>query len=173
VRHAAEYGGDPKRIFVMGHSAGAYNAAMLALDGTWLQQQGLSPAALRGWIGLAGPYDFMPIKNVDVRPVFFFPDTPPSSQPINHVSKASPPALLIAAQKDTLVDPARNTGGLARRLRESGVPVSEMYFDNVSHASLIATLSGPLRMLAPTLDAIETFVRNNADRTIGAKPASQ
>src|SRR4051812_36633720 len=61
AREAARYGGDPKRLYVMGHSAGAYNAAMIALDKRWLAQQGMTPSALSGWIGLAGPYDFIPI----------------------------------------------------------------------------------------------------------------
>jgi acetyl esterase/lipase len=164
LREVAQYGGDPKRVFVMGHSAGAYNAAMVALDGKWLGEKGLSTAALRGLIGLAGPYDFIPIENMTARPIFFYPDTPPASQPINHVTAGAPPALLIAAEKDTLVNPVRNTGGLARRLRENGVPVSEIYFDKVSHASLVGTLSVPLRMLAPTLDKIETFVKSDGGR---------
>jgi acetyl esterase/lipase len=158
ARQIASYGGDPKRLFVMGHSAGAYNAAMIALDDRWLAAHGLTPAMLRGWIGLAGPYDFIPIENPEVRPVFFFPDTPPDSQPIVHVTAAAPPALLIAARDDDVVNPARNTGGLARNLRSHGVPVTELYFDRVGHASLIGTLSPPLRLLAPTLDEIERFV---------------
>jgi acetyl esterase/lipase len=165
VREVARYGGDPKRVFVMGHSAGAYNAAMLALDGKWLAQQGLPANLIRGWIGLAGPYDFIPVTNLIARPVFFFPDTPPSSQPINHVTAAAPPALLIAAQNDALVNPVRNTGGMARRLRENGVPVSEIYYDKVSHASLVVTLAGPLRLLAPTLDTIAAFVKGDGART--------
>lgn len=104
----------------MGHSAGAYNVAMLVADPQWLQGVGMSPASVRGWIGLAGPYDFLPIVDQAVRPVFFYPDSPPESQPINHVSQASPPALLMAVRTDTLVNPVRNTGGLAYALRKAG-----------------------------------------------------
>lgn len=120
-KHAKTYGGDPDRLYVMGHSAGAYNAAMLALDPRWLAREGLSPSILSGWIGLAGPYDFLPIENADVKPVFFFPDSPPDSQPINHVSSSAPPALLMASNTDSLVNPKRNTGGLARADRKSVV----------------------------------------------------
>src|SRR6476660_1454179 len=108
AKEAARYGGDPKRLFVMGHSAGAYNAAMVALDERFLRQAGTTPAILRGWIGLAGPYDFLPIQNPDVKPVFFHPNTPPESQPINHVTPTAPPALLIASVEDDLVNPTRN-----------------------------------------------------------------
>ncbi|WP_415758081.1 alpha/beta hydrolase [Pseudomonas sp. LT1P18] len=157
--HIRQYSGSPQRLYLMGHSSGAYNVAMLALDPGLLGAVGLSPHNLSGWIGLAGPYDFLPIKNPQVRPVFFWPDSPPRSQPINHVSRGAPPALLIAASDDELVNPARNTGGLARKLREAGVPVQDLYFSRTSHATLVATLSRPMRGLAPVLDVVTAFVK--------------
>jgi len=163
-REIGNYGGDPKRVFVMGHSAGAYNAAMLALDARWLGKQGVEPESLRGWIGLAGPYDFLPVQNKTTRPVFNYPDTPPDSQPVQHVSAGAPPALLIAAYEDKTVNPVRNTGALATRLREKHVPVRELYYDGVNHATLVASLSRSLHTLAPTLDAVEAFVRSDGGR---------
>jgi acetyl esterase/lipase len=157
-QHSAEYGGDPRKLYVMGHSSGAYNAAMLALDPQWLAGVGLSPSVFKGWIGLAGPYDFLPIENRDVRPVFFYPDSPPDSQPINHVSQSAPPSLLIASVDDNLVNPKRNTGGLANKLRAAGVPVEEFYFTRTSHATLVASMSRPLRWLAPVLDRVTAFI---------------
>lgn len=161
IRHIGSYGGNVDNLFVMGHSAGAYNAAMVALDGRWLGKQGLAPSALAGWIGLAGPYDFLPIENKDAKPVFHFPDTPPASQPINHLDGSKLPVLLIAANSDNLVNPKRNTGGLATRLRGHGVAVTETYYDGVSHTTLVASIAAPLRGLAPTLDAIDQFIRSN------------
>ncbi|MDY7530676.1 alpha/beta hydrolase [Pseudomonas sp. Bout1] len=158
-QHSAEYGGDPRTLYVMGHSSGAYNAAMLALDPQWLAGVGLSPSIFKGWIGLAGPYDFLPIENRDVRPVFFYPDSPPDSQPINHVSQSAPPSLLIASVDDNLVNPKRNTGGLANKLRAAGVPVEEFYFTKTSHATLVASMSRPLRWLAPVLDRVTAFIK--------------
>jgi acetyl esterase/lipase len=157
--HIRQFSGNPRRLYLMGHSSGAYNAAMLALDPGLLGAVGLSPHNISGWIGLAGPYDFLPIKNPDVRPVFFWPDSPPQSQPINHVSRGAPPALLMAATDDDLVNPTRNTGGLARKLREAGVPVQDLYFSRPGHATLVATLSRPMRGLAPVLDQVAAFVR--------------
>lgn len=164
AREVQRYGGDPKRLFLMGHSAGAYNAAMVALDPRWLATQGMTPAALRGWIGLAGPYDFIPVKNPAVRPVFFYPATPPDSQPINHVSAATPPALLIAPMLDDTVDPVRNTGGLAKQLRAVGVNVTELYYERTTHRSLIVAMARPLRALAPVLDAVATFIASDGNR---------
>ena len=165
ARHIKDYGGDYKHLFVMGHSAGAYNAAMVALDPSYLKAFGMQPADLRGWIGLAGPYNFLPIEDKDVRPVFFYPDSPPSSQPINHVSAGAPPALLIEATKDKVVNPAQNTGQLAAKLRAAGVPVQEQYYDGVGHATLVGAMARPLRSLAPVLDRVVAFVKTDAGRT--------
>jgi len=164
VREAKNIGGDPKHVFVMGHSAGGYNAAMVALDKRWLSKVSLSPNVLRGWIGLAGPYDFLPIENPDVKPVFFHPNSPPDSQPINHVTAGAPPALLMASSKDELVDSQRNTGGLAKKLRAAGVPVRELYFNNTGHASIVVSMAWPFRQLAPVLDEVERFVKTDGGR---------
>lgn len=157
-QHIHQYRGDPKRLYVMGHSAGGYNAAMIALDPQWLAAVNMQPSMLSGWIGLAGPYDFLPIENPEVKPIFFFPDSPPDSQPINHIGPNSPPALLMAAQDDSLVNPQRNTAGMARRLREQGVSVRELYFSKPGHGTLVAAFARPMRWLAPVLDEVVTFI---------------
>jgi acetyl esterase/lipase len=164
VREINNYGGDASRLFVMGHSAGAYNAAMVAFDASLLAKAGVKPGAVRGFIGLAGPYNFLPIENRNTRPVFNYPNTPASSQPINHVTAASPPALLIAANKDDTVNPSRNTGAMAQKMRDSGVPVREIYFDGVNHVTLVGSLAAPLKGLAPTLDAVQAFVNSDGGR---------
>jgi acetyl esterase/lipase len=164
VREINNYGGDASRLFVMGHSAGAYNAAMVAFDASLLAKAGVKPGAVRGFIGLAGPYNFLPIENRNTRPVFNYPNTPASSQPINHVTAASPPALLIAANKDDTVNPSRNTGAMAQKLRDTGVPVREVYFDGVNHVTLVGSLAAPLKGLAPTLDAVQAFVNSDGGR---------
>jgi acetyl esterase/lipase len=156
--HLAELGADPRQVFVMGHSAGAYNAAMLALDARWLAGAGLAPARLAGWIGLAGPYDFLPIVNPDARVAFDWPATPADSQPLVHASAASPPALLLAARPDTLVNPVRNSEAMARKLQAAGVPAVLEVYEGVSHVTLVAALARPLRGLAPVLDRIQGFV---------------
>ena len=49
------FGGDPEKIFLMGHSAGAHIAAMLSIDSTWLDKVGLVPGRdLAGLIGILG-----------------------------------------------------------------------------------------------------------------------
>ena len=159
LARAASLGADPRRVFVMGHSAGAYNAAMMALDARWLRAAGHEPAELAGWIGLAGPYDFLPITNPDARPVFHHPAVPPGTQPIGHVAGAAPlPAFLGAASSDDLVNPQRNSIGLASALRAQGLPVSLQLYTRVDHITLIGAFAWPLRWLAPVLADVAAFV---------------
>ena len=160
--HARDYGVEPSRILVMGHSAGAYNAAMLALDARWLQAVGLAPANLAGWIGLAGPYDFLPIGDRQTQVAFNWPATPADSQPLSHASSASPPALLLAPLRDTVVDAVRSTVAMAQRLKSSGVRVESEQFESVSHVTLIAAMASVLRSRAPVLERVTSFVKSAA-----------
>lgn len=158
LREARRFGGDPARVHVAGHSAGAYNAAMVALDERWLRSQQTSPAALAGWVGLEGPYDFLPIVNPDAKPVFFHPDYPPNTQPIEHAGPQAPRTFLATAREDEIVNPQRNTIQLAQRLRDAGVPVELKIYGRVDHSTMIGAFAWPLRWLAPVLDDVVDFV---------------
>jgi acetyl esterase/lipase len=162
MRNLQRLGGDPARLILLGHSAGAYNAAMLALDRRWLDAPRahgplgrLRPAA---WIGLAGPYDFLPVGNPDVKPVFFHPAYPPGTQPIDYARAGSPPCLLAAADDDDLVDPGRNTRQLAAKLRAAGIDVEEHHYDGVGHMTLLGAFAGPLRWQAPVYEDVVRFI---------------
>ena len=158
LERAAALGGDPKRVYLMGHSAGAYNAAMLALDPRWLKGTGHTPGELAGWIGLAGPYDFLPMSNRFAQPVFFHPNSPAGTQPLDYAAKDSPRAFLGAARIDKLVDPQRNSVGLAGRLQAVGAPVEIKLYERVNHVTLAAALAWPLHWLAPVLDDVMAFI---------------
>lgn len=169
VDHASDWGASPQRIYVMGHSAGAYNAAMLALDAQWLAEVQLTPQRLAGWIGIAGPYDFLPIGDSKTQLAFEWPNTPAHSQPLFHAARASqqtPPALLLAPLKDTVVDPIRSTVGLAKALRMQGVSVEMSQLDNVSHVTIVASIASILRDKSPVLERIVQF-------TIGPKRSNE
>ncbi len=160
LENAMQYKGNPKKVFVMGHSAGAYNAAMLAFDGRWLQAVKHSPTELAGFIGIAGPYNFLPMTNPDTQPVFFHPNYPSGSQPIDYVSKTSPRSFLGAAAVDPLVVPQRNTVLLAERLTAVGnAPVLKLY-DRVNHMTIIASFAAPLRWMAPVFDDVIGFIQS-------------
>jgi acetyl esterase/lipase len=157
--HAGQYGANPSRLFVMGHSAGAYNAAMVALDARWLAPEGMRPSQLAGWIGLAGPYDFLPIEDPQTQVAFEWPRTPADSQPLSHVSPRSPPALLLAPVHDKVVSPERSTLAMAERLRKNGVRVESELFSSVSHVTLVAAMAPVLRGRAPVLERVTAFVK--------------
>ncbi len=158
LEHAAGLGGDPKRVFVMGHSAGGYNAAMLALDPRWLATTGHEPAQLAGWIGLAGPYDFFPTDNPQAQPVFFHPHYPARAQPIEFSAARAVPTFLGAPRQDTLVNPIRSTQALADRLKAAGTPTALHLYDGASHQTLIGAFAPPLHWVAPVLDDVLAFV---------------
>ena len=155
---AAGLGGDAKRVFVMGHSAGGYNAAMLALDARWLKAVGRAPSELAGWIGLAGPYDFFPTDNPAAQPVFFHPNYPALAQPIQFTPSNAPRSFLAAPVNDRLVSPQRSTLQLANKLQSAGVPVTLKLYERASHTSLIGAFAWPLRWIAPVLDDVLAFI---------------
>ena len=103
--HARAYGGDPDRLILAGHSAGAYNAAMLAMDPRWL---GADRAAVKGLIGLAGPYDFLPFAGKIVAEAFgaVQDHDRDATQPVCHVAPGAPPAFLASGDQDNIVLPA-------------------------------------------------------------------
>ncbi len=158
LENAARLGGDPHRVFVMGHSAGGYNAAMVALDGRWLQPAGHQPRELAGWIGLAGPYDFLPTDNPDAQAVFFHPHYPPHAQPIEFAHAQAPRTFVGAATKDQLVSPERSTRQLAAKLQAAGVPVTLKLYPRASHTTLIGAFAWPLHWVAPVLDDVVAFI---------------
>ena len=155
--HAAGFGGDPSKVFLMGHSAGAYNAAMLALNPAYLRAVGVGPGHVRGWIGLAGPYDFLPIQDKVSRLVFGYPDTPITTQPIHFATPAAPPALLVTGDADTIVSPG-NAKRLSARLRQLNVPVREIIYPGVGHRKLVGAMAAHLRGLVPVREDVATFI---------------
>ena len=159
LTQAPTWGADPKRVLVMGHSAGGYNAAMVALDGRWLAALGHSPTELAGWIGLAGPYEFLPIKTPEVQVAFNHPNVSADSQPIQHAAGTQLPALLLVAAHDTLVNPQRNTRALAAAMQAAGQTVTVREYERLNHLTLVGAIAAPLRRLAPVLDDVVAFVQ--------------
>lgn len=158
AKNAEQWGADPNRIVLVSHSAGAYNAAMLLTDPGYLADVGIPVEQIVGFVGLAGPYDFYPILNERVMPVFNHPNYPSRSQPIRLVHDNLPPSFIGSASEDDLVEPQRNATQFARLLEEQGVPVTLKLYDRVGHMTLIGSFAGPLQWLAPVLDDVETFL---------------
>jgi acetyl esterase/lipase len=154
--NAARFGGDPGRLFIMGHSAGAYIAAMLVLDSRWLQEAGLVPNRdVAGLIGISGPYDFLPLHGT-LATIFGGSDVP-DTQPISHVAPGAPPALLVTGKRDRIVEPS-NTTRLAAKLTANGDKVEIKTYPWVGHITIIGSFAWPLRFLSPVLDDVDRFI---------------
>jgi acetyl esterase/lipase len=165
--NAARLGGDPDKLFLSGHSAGAYNAISLATDRRWLAETKLDPSKdIAGVIGIAGPYDFLPLKAENLKTIFGPEETRPATQPINYVDGNEPPMLLLRPANDNVVDPG-NSARLANRLEKSGGKAKLVTYDRVGHLSIIATFSPLLSFLAPARDELARFVREiSAKKTV-------
>jgi len=164
--HAHEWGADPARLFVMGHSAGAHVAVLLALDQEYLRQAGGDDRWLRGVVGLSGPYDFLPFTDAYLNDVFAPPAEFGRSQPINYVRANAPPMLLMHGLADHRVSP-NNTRSLTARLEAAGDEVSTHYFEGSGHGDLVAAFS-PLRSQLPVLPLILEFVAAKSDPVPGS-----
>lgn len=174
--HAAEYGGDPRRIFLMGHSAGAYNAIMLAVDRRWLNAVGMDPHRdIRGAVGLAGPYDFLPLTDKKLKLIFGPKHGRPDSQPINHVDDKDPPLMLAAGLDDQVVDPG-NVGRLAARVRAVGGEVETKLYPSITHPLILGAFAGLLHFIAPSLKDSVAFMRAHdlasPEAPLGQAPAA-
>ncbi len=162
VENAVNYGADTDQLFLMGHSAGAHIAALLATDKRFLAQRGIDAGQLRGLIGLSGPYDFLPIESGYLLDVF--PENNrETSQPITFVTNNTPPTLLIHGTGDDVVKPA-NSESLAGRLSEHGVDVTLKLYDGVGHMKVVAALAPPLDFTAATLKDSLTFIKDRSER---------
>jgi acetyl esterase/lipase len=156
--HAAEFGGAPSRMVLMGHSAGAHIAAMLTYDRQWLAAVNLDPDSdIRGLVGLAGPYDFLPLHSDTLKIIFGPDDRIEETQPINFVEAGAPPAFLATGRDDDIVDPG-NTTRLARQIGETGGAARVRVYNGVGHRLLIGALAAPLRRLAPVLRDTVDFI---------------
>ncbi|MFZ4121607.1 MAG: alpha/beta hydrolase [Caulobacterales bacterium] len=147
------YGGDPQKIVVMGHSAGAYNAIMLALDPRFGVQQSLA-----GAIGMAGPYDFLPFDVEASINAFGSYQPPEATQPVALVSAQAPPCLLLTGTDDDVVAP-RNSEELARRLTAAGGVAAVKAYPGMNHYAIVLALSVPFRGRGPVLADVAGFVR--------------
>jgi acetyl esterase/lipase len=165
VRKLGETGGagvaaGPHPLFLMGHSAGAQIAALLAYDKRDLARTGGGPIA--GFIGLSGPYDFLPLKEERYKRIFP-PALREASQPVNFAARGDPPTFLAHGGKDTTVEP-ENMRSLARKLRGGGVPVSENLYPDLDHIGTVSSFAtalplGDRRLRADVLQFLKEHAR--------------
>ncbi len=158
--HIAEYGGDPDNVFIIGHSAGAHITLMLDLNTEYLARVNLKPDAFKGYIGLAGPYDFLPLKSQRLKTIFGPEELRWKSQPINYVTGKNQPTLLLVGLKDDIVLP-KNTFNLANTIRAKEGSVKVVEFPDYDHIDMVKNIAKLFRGNSTLLDEVILFMRNN------------
>tara|TARA_R110002124_G_scaffold16882_10_gene71583 strand:- start:16354 stop:17364 length:1011 start_codon:yes stop_codon:yes gene_type:complete len=151
----ANYGGDVNRLFLAGHSAGAYNATMLALDPSFLREYGVTINIL-GVAALSGPYDFYPFEYGEVQNAFGAAPNPQGTQPINLVTSQTPPMYLATGTTDPIVR-MQNTERFAQKLKDSGVWVTTRYYEGFGHMEPVIAMGAMWRWRMPVLDDMVAF----------------
>ena len=168
-QHAREFGGNPHRIVLMGHSAGAHMAAFLALNHDYLAKSGARPEWIAGLVGLSGPYVLRP-NSRSLHDNFGAPYTEADWQPVHFVTRQAPPAFLAHGLKDTVVSVAQ-TEQLRDALSANGVRVEAHLYPGRSHTDTVAALSIPARGRAPVLDQAVAFIQSVTASASGSTEA--
>lgn len=157
--HAADFGGDPARIAVAGHSAGAYTVAMVTLDPRWLRAEGVDPRIIKAAVGLCGPYDFYPFTAQRAIDAMKGALDPQLTQPIHLARADAAPMLLVSAGNDVEVE-AHNADNLTKRLKSLHGSVVHIDYPGLSHEDIAMALSVPFRGKAPVLADSVDFLRS-------------
>jgi acetyl esterase/lipase len=156
--HAAELGGDPANLFVMGHSAGAHTVALLALDEHWLRDAGVPADAVRGFVALAGPVATT-WTDPDVQALMGPREGWPATYPLTHVDGRAAPMLLLHGEADRTVS-VRNSLRLADAIREHGGCARAITYRGVGHVDIVVAFSVPRLRRTPVMEDVARFVRD-------------
>ena len=167
VAHGAEFGGDPARIYLAGHSAGAHIAGLVTYDADRLARVGVDPRVVSGFIGLSGPYALDPNSDA-LRTIFSSPYVFDDWQPAKRVHAGAPPALLMHGEADDVVSVA-HAREMAEALTRNGVPVTLRTYPARGHADTVAAFAAPAPDKLPVMTEIRSFIIE----TPGGEPAGR
>lgn len=160
------YGGDPRQLFLSGHSAGAHLAALISVDPTYLSASGMPTSWIRGVAMISGATDLQSHSETTVftsreQIEEAFGSTAEelkTASPITHIRTDLHPFLVIVAEKDP---PGLRSQGkrFADELREAGGEVLFISVKGRDHLSIVRRF-GPSD--DPTANAIADFVKHYA-----------
>lgn len=153
---AASHGGDPSRLFLVGHSAGGYNILQAVLDPQFLKDAQVDPDTIRAVATLAAPADFFPFDARKSIAAFSHHPVPEETQPITYARQDAPPILLLHGTLDSTVGP-HNSRNLRDRLQAAGADVQYTEYQDVGHVGIMLPLARPLRGRVPVLRDIVTY----------------
>ncbi len=157
LEHATEFGGDPDRLFLMGHSSGAHTATMLTLNEDYLAAEGIAASRIRGAIALAGPHAFYPSRTASVAPIFAHLRDENVARPIVFVDGDEAPLLLLHGGDDNTVF-LFNTIDLSKAVRAAGGRARRIVYPEVGHVGILLALARGFRGIAPVLDDVAAFI---------------
>jgi acetyl esterase/lipase len=149
--------GTSRPIFLIGHSAGAHIAGLMAVDAAHLGRERGNVPAPAGFIGLAGPYSFDPTTFETTRDIFASVTDAARARPTELVSAGAPPALVMHGLDDETVR-IWNTRTFAAALTSHGVTVKTLEFPGIGHTGIVLALAWPFRWRAPVLQEIVGFI---------------
>ena len=158
TQNIRKYGGDPERIYLMGHSAGAYNAVMLGLDRRWTRRLSLPDDTIDGVIGLAGPYDFLPLDSDNLEDAFGDAKPLAATQPIHFARRNAPPMLLATGFYDEAVE-RENSQALYDALAKKGARARHVVFNDMGHSGILMTLARPFDNDTRVKDTVTQFLK--------------
>jgi acetyl esterase/lipase len=156
----ASRGGDPARIFLAGHSAGAHIGALLAADPKYLVAHGKSRSIITAFAGLAGPYDFVP-EAEDLKDMFGPPERYDQMRVTPFIDGRQPPMLLLHGEKDDTVR-LYNLERLAAAIKAKGGHVETKLYPDVNHIEIVGALTVFWRYKAPVKEDLVRFFRSQA-----------
>ncbi len=154
--HAREYGGLPNNLFVVGHSAGGFNAVELVDNARWLAEVNIPVRDVRGVIGIAGPYSY-DFRTDSTRTAFPEGGLPDDIMPDRHVRPDAPPNLLLVAEGDRTVHP-QNALNMEAALKKAGVSVERVVLPRLNHVTIVGALARNLNFLGGTRNEVIRFV---------------
>lgn len=160
-RVASDHGGDPGRLGVAGHSAGAHLALMIALDAHYMAGAG-APGVIRAAVGLSGPYEFLPFDVPASVNAFGQWPRPEETQPIHFASADASPIWLGHGASDVTVH-AEDSEHLVAAIRRAGGRAELVLYPDLDHAGVLAAFSPIFRGRAPVLQDCANFLH----RTLG------
>ncbi|MCW4628164.1 alpha/beta hydrolase [Marinomonas rhodophyticola] len=163
-RNIADYQGDPERLYIAGHSAGAHIGALVTADKHYLEANGLSPLIIKGFAGLSGPYDFVPLEE-DYKDMFGPPENYPNMQVPTFIDGTEPPMLLLWGADDTLVGKS-NMDKLIEKIQAEKGQVESKVYEDVDHVGMVSSLMWFFKSKAPIAQDINDFFQRNGANAV-------
>lgn len=150
-----DFGGDPGRLGVAGHSAGAHLAMMITLDRRYMAAVGRRDL-IRAAAGLAGPYEFLPLSVPAAINAFGQAPDPLKTQPVAFARGDAPPLWIAHGAPDTTVH-VEDAYLLHGAIQAAGGRSELKIYPDLSHEEMVAALSPLFRRKAPVLADMADF----------------